>query len=126
MGSAYLCMTRLFLQISTKLQAEQERLRKMQGVISTDAEAEKCLSGMLENLHRRLVGLVSAAPEVSAGDHKARDLHVAPRVNEMLEKYTDEVHTLPYLVKFACSSCSTCPSLQGPIVEICTSVRFGC
>lgn len=79
------------MQVNLKLQAAQERMRRMQGVISTDAEAEKCLSGMLEKLHRRLVGLVSASPEVFAGDHKARDLHVAPRVNEMLEKYTDQV-----------------------------------
>lgn len=79
------------LQVNLKLQAAQDRMRRMQGVISTDAEAEKCLSGMLEKLHRRLVGLVSAAPEVFAGDHKARELHVAPRVNEMLEKYTDAV-----------------------------------
>lgn len=79
------------MQVNLKLQAAQERMRRMQGVISTDAEAEKCLSGMLEKLHRRLVGLVSASPEVFSGDHKARELHVAPRVNEMLEKYTDEV-----------------------------------
>ncbi|KAL3151207.1 hypothetical protein ABBQ38_013050 [Trebouxia sp. C0009 RCD-2024] len=78
-------------EVNLKLQAAQERMRRMQGVISTDAEAEKCLSGMLEKLHRRLVGLVSASPEVFAGDHKARDLHVAPRVNEMLEKYTDQL-----------------------------------
>ena len=69
-------------------------MRRMQGVISTDAEAEKCLSGMLERFHRRLVGVVSAAPEVSAGDHKVRELHVAPRVNEMLEGYTDEVQPM--------------------------------
>lgn len=81
------------LQVNSKLQAAQETMRKMQGVISTDAEAEKCLSGMLERFHRRLVGLVSAAP-VSAADLKARELHVAPRVNEMLEKYTDEVQAL--------------------------------
>ena len=81
------------LQVSSKLQAAQETMRKMQGVISTDAEAEKCLSGMLERFHRRLSGLVSAAP-VSAGDHKARELHVAPRVNEMLEKYPEEVQAL--------------------------------
>ena len=66
----------------------------MQGVISTEAEAHKCCSSLLEAMHRRLVGLVNAAPDVSAGDHKAKDLHVAPTVNEMLEKYTDEVTSL--------------------------------
>ena len=79
-----------YLQVQDKLQAAQATMIKMQGVISTDTEAEKCLSGMLEKFHRRLSGLVSAAP-VTPGDRRARELHVAPRVNEMLEKYKDEV-----------------------------------
>ena len=79
-----------YLQVATKLYAEQGRMHKMQGVISTDVEAENCLSGMLEKFHGRLFGLVSAAP-VTAMDRKARELHVAPRVNDMLENYKDEV-----------------------------------
>lgn len=82
------------VQVIGKLQAAEGRLHKMQGVISTDAEAEKCLSGLLERMHRRLVGLVNAAPEffeVSAGDHKVKELHIAPRVHEMLESDMDEV-----------------------------------
>ena len=51
-----------YLQVATKLYAEQGRMHKMQGVISTDVEAENCLSGMLEKFHGRLFGLVSAAP----------------------------------------------------------------
>ena len=51
------------LQVSSKLQAAEDRLRKMQAVISTDAEAEKSLSGQLERLHRWLSGLVNAAPD---------------------------------------------------------------
>ena len=64
-------------------------MRKMQGVISTDAEAEKCLSGLLEKMHMRLMGLVNAA--YVAGDNTVTELHVAPRVNDMFLKYTDEV-----------------------------------
>ena len=64
-------------------------MRKMQGVISTDAETEKCLSGLLEKMHMRLMGLVNAA--YVAGDNTANELHVAPRVNGMFLKYTDEV-----------------------------------
>ena len=44
-------------------------------------------------MHRRLLGLVHAAPEVSAGDHKAKELHVAPRVNEMMDTYMEEVQS---------------------------------
>ncbi len=64
-------------------------MRKMQGVISTEAEAENCLSGLLERMHRRVTGLVQAAPEVA--DHRVKELHVAPRVYAMLENYNSEV-----------------------------------
>lgn len=87
------------LQVNNKLKDAEGRLHKMQGVISTDGEAEKCLSGLLEKLHRRVNGLVHAAPEVSAGDHKAKELHIAPRVDEMFCNYQDKVTSC---CKFCC------------------------
>ncbi len=72
-------------------------MRKMQGVISTEAEAEKCLSGLLERMHRRVTGLVQAAPEVA--DHRAKELHIAPRVYAMLENYKSEVTNFPSLLR---------------------------
>ena len=85
------------VQVNSKLRAAEGQMHKMQGVISTDAEVEKCLSGLLEKMHRRVVGLIHAAPEVSAGDHKAKELHIAPRVNEMLDSYMHEV-TIAHLL----------------------------
>lgn len=82
------CLT---MQVSKKLHAAELQLQKLQGIISTDMEAEACLSSLLDRLHRRFVGLVHAKPEVSAGDHKAKELHIAPRVNEMFVGYMDEV-----------------------------------
>ena len=79
------------MQVSKKLQVSVGQLQKMQGIISTGVEAETCLSGLLERMHRRAIGLVHATPEVSAGDHKAKELHIAPRVNEMFVNYVDEV-----------------------------------
>ncbi|DBA97858.1 TPA: hypothetical protein ACH3X3_012722 [Trebouxia sp. C0006] len=76
-------------QVNNKLRAAEGETRKMQGVISTEAEAEKCLSGLLERMHRRVTGLVQAAPEVA--DHRDKELHVAPRVYAMLENYKSEV-----------------------------------
>ena len=79
----------LVLQVNNKVRAAEGEVRKMQGVISTEAEAEKCLSGLLERMHRRVTGLVQAAPEVA--DHRDKELHVAPRVYAMLENYKSEV-----------------------------------
>lgn len=83
------CAQLLVLQVNNKLRAAEGEMRKMQGVISTEAEAEKCLSGLLERMHRRVTGLVQAAPEVA--DHRDKELHVAPRVYAMLENYKSEV-----------------------------------
>ncbi len=83
------CAQLLVLQVNNKLRAAEGETRKMQGVISTEAEAEKCLSGLLERMHRRVTGLVQAAPEVA--DHRDKELHVAPRVYAMLENYKSEV-----------------------------------
>ena len=88
-ADAYLYM--FVLQVSSKLRTAEGQLVEMQGVISTEAEAEQCLSGLLERMHRRVVGLVHAAPEVAAGDHKAKELHIAPRVNEMFANYQEQV-----------------------------------
>lgn len=96
------------MQVSNKLRAAEQRMHKMQGVISTDAEAEKCLSGLLDKLHKRLHGLVNAAPEVSAGDHKAKELHIAPRVNEQFVNYMSEVVALStqYCDPYATATCT--------------------
>lgn len=83
------CIQLLFLQVNNKLRAAEREMHKMQGVISTEAEAEKCLSGLLERMHRRVTGLVQAAPEVA--DHRDKELHIAPRVYAMLENYKSEV-----------------------------------
>ncbi|DBA70035.1 TPA: hypothetical protein ACH3X2_012332, partial [Trebouxia sp. C0005] len=76
-------------QVNNKLRAAEREMHKMQGVISTEAEAEKCLSGLLERMHRRVTGLVQAAPEVA--DHRDKELHIAPRVYAMLENYKSEL-----------------------------------
>lgn len=83
------CVQLLVLQVNNKLRAAEGEMRKMQGVISTEAEAEKCLSGLRERMHRRVTGLVQAAPEVA--DHRDKQLHIAPRVYAMLENYKSEV-----------------------------------
>lgn len=89
--SALLAVQASVMQVSNKLRAAEEQMHKMQGVISTEAEAENCLSGLLEQMHRRVYSLVHATPEVAAGDHKTKELHIAPRVNEMLKEYIVEV-----------------------------------
>ncbi len=86
----------LVLQVSNNLRAAEGRIHKMQGVISTEGEAEKCLSGLLERMHRRVIGLVQAAPE--AVDLRAKELHIAPRVHEMIESYKNEVKSACHLL----------------------------
>lgn len=86
----------LVLQVNNNLRAAEGQMHKMQGVISTEGEAEKCLSGLLERMHRRMIGLVQAAPEVA--DHRDKELHIAPRVHEMLDSYKYEVNSACHLL----------------------------
>ena len=86
----------LVLQVNNNLRAAEGRMHKMQGVISTEGEAEKCLSGLLERMHSRVIGLVQAAPE--AVDLRAKELHIAPRIHQMLESYKNEVRRAWHLL----------------------------
>lgn len=77
----------------------KQELESMQGVISTPVEAENMLSALLDKLQRRFEGLVSAEYDVAAGDHENKSIHVAPRVDEMLKDYKDQVK------KHICMTC---------------------
>ena len=71
--------------------ATKQELESMQGGISTPLGAENMLSGLLDKLHRRFEKLVNTDYDVAAGDDEKKEMHVAPRVNKMLEVYKQQV-----------------------------------